>query len=492
MDQNQEVIKEYKQQLIQINAAISNSTSQEEIDSLISLKTDIQQLLSLTDDSNSNQTELEDEYANFMAEMAKEGAYGGEPKSEVNLEEINKLKSELEGMKCKAPHKHSWGEITYHNAMISSVLYDEEIKVKVMFLNPTHLEMLPCPYFLETECKFSEEKCRFSHGEIVPYSEIKSYLEPKFENVKIGTKILAKKSDKLWYRGHVKKIYDGKCFVGFDSKEKDLEVEFKDLLPLDSNKNDEFSDSDGTESESDDLEVKNDEKDDKSEIINMSLMLKPTEEALGSWEKYTRGIGGKLMSKMGYIIGSGLGKYSNGRLEPVSAVILPPGKSLDHCMHLREKSGGDKNLFSVERKMKRLQKRQEKINEKLYEKEKNKTNVFDFLNDTLTLTKNVNQNNVQNGNVKGNQSFRDEIKGETSRSLNVSILKIEEEVKRIERELFKIKDSLTRHQRGSQIYKSLKMKQHHCLHQIQVLEERKKNIKCEQSVRSDKKKLTIF
>lgn len=31
---------------------------------------------------------------------------------------------------------------------------------------------------------------------------------------------------------------------------------------------------------------------------------------------------------MGYTIGSGLGKNSDGRLEPVSACVLPVGKSL--------------------------------------------------------------------------------------------------------------------------------------------------------------------
>lgn len=31
---------------------------------------------------------------------------------------------------------------------------------------------------------------------------------------------------------------------------------------------------------------------------------------------------------MGYIVGTGLGKSADGRLEPVTAVILPAGKSL--------------------------------------------------------------------------------------------------------------------------------------------------------------------
>lgn len=84
---------------------------------------------------------------------------------EVNLKDI-------EGKKCKAPHKHQWGNVAYHNAMICSVLSDknEELKVKVLYTNPTHQEMLPCPFYFESDCKFSEDQCKFSHGEVVLYS----------------------------------------------------------------------------------------------------------------------------------------------------------------------------------------------------------------------------------------------------------------------------------------------------------------------------------
>jgi len=54
--------------------------------------------------------------------------------------------------------------------------------------------------------------------------------------------------------------------------------------------------------------------------------------ALGEWEAYTKGIGSKLMKKMGYVWGSGLGKSSEGRVEPIEAVVLPVGKSLDSCL----------------------------------------------------------------------------------------------------------------------------------------------------------------
>lgn len=34
------------------------------------------------------------------------------------------------------------------------------------------------------------------------------------------------------------------------------------------------------------------------------------------------------MASMGYVPGLGLGKHGEGRLEPVEAVVFPPGKSL--------------------------------------------------------------------------------------------------------------------------------------------------------------------
>lgn len=45
------------------------------------------------------------------------------------------------------------------------------------------------------------------------------------------------------------------------------------------------------------------------------------------------------MASMGYIAGTGLGKHGEGRLEPVTATVLPPGKSLGKYTAL--------NLFAI-------------------------------------------------------------------------------------------------------------------------------------------------
>lgn len=64
------------------------------------------------------------------------------------------------------------------------------------------------------------------------------------------------------------------------------------------------------------------------QLVHKSLLTLQSNEPLGNWEKHTRGIGSKLMMQMGYVIGTGLGKLSDGRIEPVETQVLPAGKSL--------------------------------------------------------------------------------------------------------------------------------------------------------------------
>lgn len=156
-------------------------------------------------------------------------------------------------------------------------------------------------------------------------------------------------------------------------------------------------------------------------------------------------------------------------------------------MHLREKAGGDKDLFSVEKKLKRMQKKQEARNQKNYEREKNKVDVFNLLNDTLL--------NIQKPEslVTTKKQHREEIKAETSRNLNVASLKIDEDIKRAEKDLYKIKESLSRHSDvRTQMNKSLKSQLTVKQNELKSLQAKAQNIKNEQNLRNDKKKLTVF
>lgn len=97
---------------------------------------------------------------------------------------------------------------------------------------------------------------------------------------------------------------------------------------------------------------------------------------LGGWEKHTKGIGSKLMAKMGYITGTGLGKNSEGRIEPVEAFPVPEGHvGLDGVLEIRNKQEAKAN------KPKRSRKKKMKVEEKVDE-----TDVFDFINNKLSMS----------------------------------------------------------------------------------------------------------
>lgn len=192
---------------------------------------------------------------------------------------------------------------------------------------------------------------------------------------------------------------------------------------------------------------------------------------------------------MGYVFGTGLGVNGEGIVVPISAQVLPAGRSLDHCMTLREQANGDQDLFSVERKLKRQQARQEAINIKAYERSKQNQDIFNFLNQNIL--NNMPSTSGNQNNSKDRPKL--DIKTETNRKLNVESLKIGEDIRRMEKEIQKLQESLRRQKDGTtHISQQLNM-------QLDIrkteLDRMKKSESClqkEQNLRKDKSKLTIF
>lgn len=223
------------------------------------------------------------------------------------------------------------------------------------------------------------------------------------------------------------------------------------------------------------------------QLIHKSLLTLQSTESLGNWEKHTRGIGSKIMAQMGYVTGTGLGKRSDGRLEPVEATVLPPGKSLDHCMELREFAGGDKDLFSAERKMRKQQYKLEQQREKQYQREKQKEdrNIFNFINKTLG-------DKPKDDNAASSSQNKDKLKAESNRNLNVASFQVAETISRLEKESSKLKESLARHAKGSVLYNNIVMKYDEKQKELNNLRASEKSIVAEQNQRKNKAKLTIF
>lgn len=210
-----------------------------------------------------------------------------------------------------------------------------------------------------------------------------------------------------------------------------------------------------------------------------------------------------MLQKFGYIIGTGLGHNGEGIVVPISAQILPPGRSLDHCMELREQSNGDKDLFSVERKLKQMKKKEERISANAYAREKQKTDVFSFINDTVFANFPTTSGSTATGGaanlaatpatakdaVKRSKS---DFKSHTNKHLNVESLKIGEDIRRMEKEIGKLQDALRRHKDGTPMSQQLNMQLNMRNTELNHLRNSEKTLKKEQIFRKDKTKLTIF
>lgn len=215
---------------------------------LQTLKDNLVELIALTqvtqeENKNDNQI-VDDEIQRFMKEINEIGK-DEQGDDGTKAEELKTKFEKMIGEKCSAPHKHSWGAIAYHNAIICGIedeayIDDDgnvDVKLRILFTNPTHREMLPCNYYLNGNCRFDDANCHFSHGEIVSATEIREYVVPDFSRLSRNCVVLAKLKDRMWHRGRIlcSNFVEKVCRVRLDNRqhnEREKDFNFEDLLPI--------------------------------------------------------------------------------------------------------------------------------------------------------------------------------------------------------------------------------------------------------------------
>ncbi|XP_049724802.1 zinc finger CCCH-type with G patch domain-containing protein isoform X2 [Loxodonta africana] len=259
-------------------------------------------------------------------ETVSKGEAGPEPNNPGQEEEEggDDEEEELSGTKVNAPYYSPWGTLEYHNAMIvgTEQAEDGSAAVRVLYLYPTHKSLKPCPFFLEGKCRF-KENCRFSHGQVVPVDELRPFQDPDLSSLQVGSACLAKYQDGLWHPARITDVDSGFYTVKFDSLLlKEVVLEGDSVLPPLRMEPTESSDSDGGDGDNSSY----------ARVVDTGATAdRKCTTAFAGWEVHTRGIGSRLLSKMGYEPGKGLGRYAQGRVEPIHTVVLPRGKSLDQC-----------------------------------------------------------------------------------------------------------------------------------------------------------------
>ncbi|KAM6163348.1 zinc finger CCCH-type with G patch domain-containing protein isoform 2-T2 [Rhynchocyon petersi] len=366
-------------------------------------------------------------------EAVSQGQAGLEP-GNPEQEDLEEEDDELSGTKVNAPYYSSWGTLEYHNAMIvgTEQAEDGSAAVRVLYLYPTHKSLKPCPFFLEGKCRF-KDNCRFSHGQVVSVDELRPFQEPDLSSLQAGSACLAKYQDGLWHPARITDVDSGFYTIKFDSLLlKEVVVEGDSVLPP---LRMEPVESSGSE---------DDEAEGSSYARGVKVGWGPWGEkdrmhssAFAGWEVHTRGIGSRLLAKMGYEHGKGLGRNAQGRVEPIHAVVLPRGKSLDHCAEALQRTvkGGQVGAH-----------RPPKCRRKgaVPAGRPPPRNVFDFLNEKLqTRAPKALEVGVAPSGVKGGKHTYHASKS-AKRALSLRLVQTEEQIGRTQKDIRGIQEALAR------------------------------------------------
>ncbi|KFP31153.1 Zinc finger CCCH-type with G patch domain-containing protein [Colius striatus] len=524
-------IQNYSAQLQQVELALGAGLDPSQHSDLIQLQGDLKQLIELTEsslvsvkksklfatldtdassssspaglleqDTKAESSAQDDEYAAFkeaIAELgteekasanAKEGsaereeetADKNESKYSEEEEESEREEEELSGMKVKAPYYSSWGTLEYHNAMIvgTEELEDGSAGVRVLYLYPTHKSLKPCPFFLDDKCRF-KENCRFSHGQVVSVEELQPFQEPNLSTLGVGSACLAKHSDGIWYTAKITDVDSGYYTVQFDSLLlKEAVVEADSVIPP-------LRGDDGAQAEHSDTDSVDDSGYAKESGAPENGEWAPAcSSSFGGWEAHTRGIGSKLLLQMGYELGKGLGKNCQGRVEPVQAVVLPRGKSLDQCAEVLQRRSQGK--VPLGRGRKRRAKGSAGPRQPPH-------NVFDFLNEKLRGKGHGEEAGGGLALPERNSKELYHASKSTKRALSVLLLQTTEQMEQTQRDICGIQQALTRHAgRHSVAAAKLKEKLANAHRQLGQLQAQEARLQREQKKAETHKKMTEF
>ncbi|KAI8981038.1 hypothetical protein BDB01DRAFT_795092 [Pilobolus umbonatus] len=239
--------------------------------------------------------------------------------------------------------------------------YPDNENIEVLILTPISVDTVPCEYYFgqQQQC---EATCPLyhSHGYIQPIEYVVPYnVFDTSDMLHPGNKIWYKEEGmELWKSGVLVDAMDDTCWHieirdPQTKKRKYITVQIENMIPYKS-LDDEVSD----EEESVETDVSDFVKDDSVKDDSVDILSTPS--GWGEWQAHTTGFAAKMMKKMGYVEGKGLGIGGQGRIEPVE---------------VNQHSQGDKPGLGF-----RAKKLEKKIKKK---KEEEEVDMFGIMNSLL-------------------------------------------------------------------------------------------------------------
>ncbi|CAJ0602633.1 unnamed protein product [Cylicocyclus nassatus] len=307
----------YLEQVSLIDQQLTVVTDDDERTSLLEMRADLLELIQL------------------LNEQAEEGGSAEDAQSPA-AEADNVNFDDFVGMRCMAPYPKAQLPISHHAAIILEVLPqdvtgpDKGLQAKVLYSHPMLNGMRPCSHFLAGTCRF-DEKCKFSHGEVVRMADMDEYKDPDFNSLTVGSLVLStvNAASPLWEIGRIVAIHKNDIAVRILKSNSEVSTKFDHIVPLEGDIEEVAENSHLTSPSEADAsnensrnEYWNEQKGDRCGNVTVG--------DLGNW--YGGGLGLKLMQKMGYKLGEGLGKNSDGIVHAIQAKICPKNSSVDACM----------------------------------------------------------------------------------------------------------------------------------------------------------------
>lgn len=297
--------------------------------------------------------------------------------------------------------------------------------------------MQTCPFYLRNSCRF-QDNCKYSHGfpiasinQVRPKFAINLFSDKDIDLMKFGQLkncLVQDHEGNLWQNAEIctLDLEKEQILVRINKDKSEKLIHFENLVLLQN-----------VESENSHEEVATDASDQSMNTQIPDL----TRGEFGSWERFTKGIGSKLMAKMGYEQGRGLGLKSQGIVDPIEQIIYPPGRSLDHCIklkqeHERKKQDWREILREKNKKLKFEAKLSDGYN-RVEEQQGRAKSMFEFLNNRLNQS-------VSTENKRPSTKDRS-YKDLDQRSLNIASLKSEQDLQRAKIELDKMQQRHNRH-----------------------------------------------
>ncbi|GAN06561.1 zinc finger CCCH-type with G patch domain-containing protein isoform X4 [Mucor ambiguus] len=230
---------------------------------------------------------------------------------------------------------------SYENDMVllPAVIVDiAEPTTRVLILTPITRDTIPCSqYFSQSACK--KEPCPYSHGYTLPSEFVAPFealgthdTDTLLAQLQYGKRVWCKEKDSqdIWQLGNIiDQLHGPRWRVRLKDSKKRIRVDMEHIMPFKSLLEDEDGNNDqqdmGEWSESDHGDTTDTESVAEDDPV---IAVSRPDDAFGGWESHSTGFASKMMKKMGYIQGQGLGADGTGRLHPIQARPYS-GSSLD-------------------------------------------------------------------------------------------------------------------------------------------------------------------